>query len=98
MEQVPNDGLVHFRDFFNADALVPTSHENLKTILSDNTYDYEKVPAVARVLRSIIGDGLILVEGAVHKFQRQRECRPTCPHRYLPLTTHQTCCRLFKSR
>lgn len=69
---IPNDGLLHFRSFFNRSVVVPTSHETLKTVLSDYPYDYEKPAPFVTILRRILGDGLILVEGAVHRFQRKR--------------------------
>ena len=38
MEEIPNDGLLRIRDAFNADAIIPTSHAMLKTVLNDNSY------------------------------------------------------------
>jgi len=72
VDTIPNDGLLRFRSFFNQEVLIPTTHETLKTVLSDCTYDYEKPSPVTVILRRILGDGLILVEGATHKFQRKR--------------------------
>ena len=71
MEEIPNDGLLMFRDFFNQEAIIPTSHSMFKTVLNDNVYDYTKIPKIVQVLRVILGDGLILVEGDLHKFQRK---------------------------
>ena len=76
-DTIPNEGLLRFRDFMNADSIIPTSHEALKTILVDNAYDYEKQPRVVQILRTVLGDGLILVEGNAHKFQRKRELIPS---------------------
>lgn len=73
VDEIPNDGLLRFRTFFNQDVLIPTTHETLKTVLSDSTYDYEKPSPITAILRRILGDGLILVEGPVHKFQRKRK-------------------------
>merc|ERR1712000_425194 len=42
MEEIPNDGLIRFRDSFGHDSVVPTSHATLKAVVTDNTYDYEK--------------------------------------------------------
>lgn len=70
---IPNDGLIHFNGFFNQDTLIATTHETLKAVLSDNPYDYVKPAPFVNILRRILGDGLILVEGSVHKFQRKRE-------------------------
>lgn len=71
VDSIPNNGLLRFRSFFNQEVLVPTTHETLKAVLSDCTYDYEKPSQITVILRRILGDGLILVEGAVHKFQRK---------------------------
>ena len=71
MEEIPNDGLLMFRDLLNKEAIIPTSHAMLKTVLHDSVYDYTKIPKVVQILRTILGDGLILVEGDLHKFQRK---------------------------
>ncbi|KAI7315510.1 cytochrome P450 [Hortaea werneckii] len=71
MEEIPNDGLIRFRDSFGNDSVFPTSHATLKAVVTDNTYDYEKQENIVGTLRTILGDGLILVEGKEHKFQRK---------------------------
>jgi len=43
----------------------------LKTILADNSYDYEKPHGVRKFLSLILGEGPILSEGSLHKFQRK---------------------------
>ncbi|KAI9658858.1 MAG: hypothetical protein M1831_003884 [Alyxoria varia] len=71
MNTIPNDGIIHFRSWFNKSAVMPTTHETLRTVLSENPYDYEKPPRYIEALRRILGHGLILVEGGVHRFQRK---------------------------
>ena len=83
MEEIPNDGLLRFRDLFNGEALMPTSHAMLKAILNDHSYDYTKQPRTVDILKPVLGDGLILVEGDVHKFQRKRESRLLLPRSFL---------------
>lgn len=73
IDQIPNDGLLRYRTLFNAEQLVATSPAALKSILSDNSYDYQKPEELIRVLAKVIGLGLVLVEGDVHKFQRKRK-------------------------
>ena len=68
---IPNEGLIYFRGWLNRSTLIATSPETLKTVLSDHTYDYEKPNKFTTLLRRVLGDGLILVEGDVHKFQRK---------------------------
>ena len=72
MNTIPNHGIIHFRSWFNKSVVMPTTHETLKTVLSENPYDYEKPPRYVEALRRILGHGLILVEGGVHRFQRKR--------------------------
>ena len=71
VNDIPNDGLLYFRALFNIPTLVPTTSETLKTVLSENTYDYEKPSKFITLLRRVLGDGLILVEGDIHRFQRK---------------------------
>lgn len=71
MEEVPNDGLIRFREAFGGESVMPTTQATLKTVVTDNNYDYEKQSNVVGTLRTILGDGLILVEGNEHKFQRK---------------------------
>ena len=68
---VPNDGLIHFRGFFYQDRLIVTDPKALAEVLVTRTYDFEKPSRVRNFLRTVIGDGLIIVEGDEHKFQRK---------------------------
>ena len=68
---IPNDGLIYFRSWFNRPVVLPTTPEALKTVLNENPYDYEKPGRIVSLLRRVLGDGLILVEGDVHRFQRK---------------------------
>lgn len=72
VNSIPSDGLLYFRGFLNRSMVLPMSHEILKAVLSDYTYDYQKPAPFVTLLRRIVGEGLILVEGGVHQFQRKR--------------------------
>jgi cytochrome P450 len=71
VQNIPNDGLLCFREFLNRRTLIPTSPEMLKSVLSDNAYDWEKPEPVRKFLGKILGFGLLMVEGDIHKFQRK---------------------------
>ncbi|KAL9092124.1 MAG: hypothetical protein Q9165_004557 [Trypethelium subeluteriae] len=71
MTSVPNDGLIHFRGFFYRDRLLLTDPKALAEVLVTKTYDFEKPSRVRAFLRTVLGDGLIIVEGDEHKFQRK---------------------------
>nr|POE74308.1 cytochrome p450 97b3, chloroplastic [Quercus suber] len=72
MKVVPNDGLIHFRGFFNASRLLVTDPKALG----------ELPEPVRNFLRNILGDGLIIVEGDDHKFLR-KNCMPSFSFRHI---------------
>lgn len=69
--EIPNDGLLRFRTVANRDRLICTTPETLKSVMSDNSYDFEKPSEVRRFLVMVLGNGLIISEGSLHKFQRK---------------------------
>ncbi|KAL1636229.1 hypothetical protein SLS56_001208 [Neofusicoccum ribis] len=71
VKTIPNDGLIRFRGFFNVDRLIPTEPKTIADVLVHKTYDFEKPTKLRNFLRRILGDGLIIVEGDEHKFQRK---------------------------
>lgn len=71
MNETPNEGLLRIPGFFNQDALILTEPSSLQEVLSHKTYDFEKPKTIRDFLRVILGDGLIVVESDVHKFQRK---------------------------
>ncbi|KAE9965751.1 hypothetical protein EG328_009412 [Venturia inaequalis] len=71
VKEIQNDGLIYFRVFFYQDRLLLTSPEALGEVLVKKSYDFEKPEPDRKFLRQILGDGLIIVEGDEHKFQRK---------------------------
>jgi len=69
--EVPNDGLIHFRGLFYQDRLLLTNPLTLGEVLVQKSYDFEKPIKVRNFLRRILGNGLIIVEGDEHRFQRK---------------------------
>jgi cytochrome P450 len=69
--EIPNDGLIHFRGFGNQDKLILTNAKALGEVLVQKSYDFEKPSKLRNFLRQVLGDGLIIVEGDEHKFQRK---------------------------
>ena len=68
----PNDGLILLRSPFHKSRLLVTKPKALSDLLVTHAYDFVKPKKIANFLRKVLGDGLILVEGDVHKFQRKR--------------------------
>ncbi|OJD40427.1 cytochrome p450 [Diplodia corticola] len=71
VKTIPNDGLIRFRGFFNVDRIIPTHPRTIADVLVHNSYDFEKPARLRSFLRRILGDGLIMVEGDEHRFQRK---------------------------
>lgn len=71
MNTIPNDGLIRIRGMFHSDWLVLTDPASLSEVLVHKAYDFEKPSFIRQFLRIVLGDGLIVVEGEEHKFQRK---------------------------
>lgn len=82
MKEIPNDGLLHFRGFFNAPRLIVTDPKILGELLVTKSYDFEKPKPARDFLRKIIGDGLIVVEGDDHRFLR-KNMMPVFSYRHI---------------
>jgi cytochrome P450 len=71
MKTIPNDGLIMFRAFGNQPRLILTNPKTLGEVLVHKSYDFYKPRPLRNFLRRILGDGLIIVEGDEHRFQRK---------------------------
>jgi cytochrome P450 len=69
--QTPNDGLLLLRSPFHKSRILVTKPKALADLLVKNPYDFVKPRTVRDFLRKVLGDGLIIVEGGVHRFQRK---------------------------
>jgi cytochrome P450 len=69
--EIPNDGLIYFRGIFYQDRLIVTNPKAISEILVQRSYDFEKPKKLRDFLRQVLGDGLIIVEGDEHRFQRK---------------------------
>ncbi|EGP83633.1 putative P450 monooxygenase [Zymoseptoria tritici IPO323] len=82
MKEIPNDGLIYFRGFFNADRLIVTNGKILAELLVAKSYEFTKPAPVRSFLRNILGDGLIIVEGDDHRFLR-KNMMPVFSYRHI---------------
>src|SRR5215469_11919433 len=67
----PNNGILLLRSFFHTNRLLLTKPNALADILVANAYDFQKPKRIRNFFRHVLGDGLIVVEGESHKFQRK---------------------------
>lgn len=70
-KKTDNDGVIQLRSPFHTTRLLLTHPRSLADVLVHNTYDFQKPKTIRNFLRYVLGDGLIITEGDVHKFQRK---------------------------
>ncbi|KAI8848266.1 cytochrome P450 [Chytridium lagenaria] len=63
-------GIVMYRLLFNRGRVLVTSPTGLKRVLGTHTHLYPKIPMAIKTLRFLLGNGLLAVEGDIHKRQR----------------------------
>ncbi|KAI4282985.1 MAG: hypothetical protein L6R38_002511 [Xanthoria sp. 2 TBL-2021] len=68
---VPNQGLIRYLDFFNLERVAIVGPAALADVLVHNCYDFEKPPQLRKGISRILGLGLFLSEGEVHRRQRK---------------------------
>ncbi|KAL2065692.1 hypothetical protein VTL71DRAFT_3362 [Oculimacula yallundae] len=71
METIPNDGLIRYLDVFNTEVVAVTTPRTAAEFLQVKADHYVKNPKIKRILKSILGNGLVAAEGTDHKYQRK---------------------------
>jgi len=79
------DEVVH-RGFFGRQQIILNRPAAIHHILIENPDNYRRTPATMRILRPLLGDGLLLSEGEDWRFQR-RTVAPAFVPRTMPLLT-----------
>ncbi|KAF2167943.1 hypothetical protein M409DRAFT_65982 [Zasmidium cellare ATCC 36951] len=71
MTTVPNGGMMRLRVLFNQERLLLTSPEAMKEVLVQKTYEFHKPSQPTFLFRQLLGNGILVAEGAEHKEQRK---------------------------
>ncbi|KAH7383505.1 cytochrome P450 [Cadophora sp. MPI-SDFR-AT-0126] len=71
LSSVPNNGLIRFRTLLNQERIFLTSTDALREVLVTNSYEFVKPEQAGFTFRKILGDGVLVAEGASHKHQRK---------------------------
>lgn len=71
LREIPNEGLIHFREALNYSFVIATNHKALLDVLHTHSYDFVKPPGGRDFLARGLGYGLILSEGDAHRFARK---------------------------
>lgn len=72
IKATPNNGIVRTLGFFHAERLLVASPAAVADVLVNKTYDFEKPTWLRNTLRRFIGDGLVILEGDVHRHHRKQ--------------------------
>lgn len=69
INEVPTNGLIRYLDIFNMERVAVVTPKALADVLVNNCYDFEKPEPLRRGISRILGMGLFLAEGDVHKVE-----------------------------
>ncbi|KAI9732816.1 MAG: hypothetical protein M1834_003754 [Cirrosporium novae-zelandiae] len=81
-EIVPNNGIVRYQMIFGNERIMLTSPQALSEVLVQRPYDFIKTEQVAFALTRLLGVGLLVSEGDVHKKQR-KDFMPAFAYRHI---------------
>lgn len=74
--------------FFGRGSFILNTPDTIRHVLVDNYENYERTPASLRVLRPILGQGLLIAEGRAWKHQRRTLAPAFTPRAVMPLVPH----------
>ncbi|CAO3628691.1 unnamed protein product [Cunninghamella blakesleeana] len=64
-------GIVSYKGPWYENRILVTDPEYIKHIITTNSYDYVKPPRTVEFLRKVLGNGVLVAEGDIHKKQRK---------------------------
>ncbi|KHN95263.1 cytochrome P450 78A3 [Metarhizium album ARSEF 1941] len=68
---IPHKGLIRYFWWFNSERVIVSSDKGLAEVLVTKSYQFKRPDIVRRLLSPILGVGILLTEGDVHKVQRR---------------------------
>ena len=70
-QKIPNQGFIRYHGVLNIQKVLVTDPNAIHDILAANPYSYVKPPPITKIIRALIGDGLVVAEGEAHKTQKR---------------------------
>ena len=67
INEVPNNGLIRYTHVFNQERVMPVSPKALSEVLVQKNYEFVKPNQLKIGLGRLLGDGILVAEGNVHK-------------------------------
>ena len=69
--EIPNEGFIRYHGILNSQKVLVTDPNAVHDIFSTKPYSFIKPPPISKIIRSILGEGIIVVEGDAHKSQKK---------------------------
>jgi cytochrome P450 len=69
--EIPNEGFIRYHGILNTQKVLVTDPNAVHDIFSTQPYSFIKPPPISKIIRSILGEGIIVVEGDAHKSQKK---------------------------
>src|SRR6202163_4998358 len=76
--------------FFGRSSFILNTPHTIRHVLVDNYENYQRTPASIRVLRPMLGEGLLIAEGRAWKYQRRTLAPAFTPRAVASLVPHMT--------
>ena len=67
IDEVPNNGIIRYHHVFNRERIMPVSPKALGEVLVHKNYEFVKPRELKVGLGRLLGDGILIAEGNVHK-------------------------------
>ncbi|KAL8675147.1 MAG: hypothetical protein Q9168_000518 [Polycauliona sp. 1 TL-2023] len=80
--EVPNDGIIRYRNVFNEERILLTGPKALAEVLATKNYEFIKPSQIRNGLGKLLGIGILLAEGDEHKVQR-KNLMPAFAYRHI---------------
>jgi cytochrome P450 len=74
--------------FFGRSSFILNAPDAIRHVLVDNYENYTRTPAAIRVLRPVLGEGLLIAEGRAWKYQRRTLAPAFTPRAVIPMVPH----------
>ncbi|KAI0971442.1 cytochrome P450 [Xylaria arbuscula] len=68
---IPNNGVIRYLGLFNSERILVTGPKALSEVLVTKNYHFEKPRALRYNIGRLLGEGILVAEGDVHKAQRK---------------------------
>lgn len=69
--EIANEGFIRYHGILNVEKVLVTDPRAVHDILTARPYSFIKPPPISKIIRSLLGNGLVVVEGDAHKNQKK---------------------------